>query len=42
LLSEIPYKELAHEDVQLPERSTEGAYDDEATIIGRMFVPEKY
>jgi polyphosphate kinase len=42
LLSEIPYKDLPHEDVQLPERSKKEAYDDEATLIGRTFVPETY
>jgi hypothetical protein len=42
LLSEIPYKELPHENVELPERSKKEAYDDEATLIDRTFVPDKY
>jgi polyphosphate kinase 2 len=42
LLSQIPYEKLPHETVQLPERSTKEAYDDDATLAGRRFVPEKY
>jgi hypothetical protein len=42
LLSLIPYKEAPKEKVKLPKRSNKGAYDDEATLKGRNFVPEKY
>jgi polyphosphate kinase 2 len=42
LLAQIPYEPLPQEKVQLPERSTKGAYDDDATLSGRRFVPEKY
>jgi polyphosphate kinase 2 len=42
LLSQIPYEKLPQEKVELPERSTKDAYDDEATLAGRRFVPEKY
>jgi polyphosphate kinase 2 len=42
LLSLIPYKEAPREKVKLPDRSKKGAYDDEATIKDRKFVPEKY
>jgi polyphosphate kinase 2 len=42
LLSQIPYEPLPQEAVQLPERSTKGAYDDASTLSGRRFVPEKY
>jgi hypothetical protein len=28
--------------VKLPKRSMKGAYDDEATLRGRKFIPEKY
>jgi polyphosphate kinase 2 len=42
LLSLIPYREAPREKVKLPNRSTKGAYDDEATLQGRRFVPEKY
>ena len=42
LLSQIPYEKLPQEDVQLPDRSTEDAYDDQVTLTGRRFVPAKY
>jgi polyphosphate kinase 2 len=42
LLSLIPYKRAPREKVKMPKRSTKGAYDDEATLNGRRFVPEKY
>ncbi len=42
LLSMIPYQELPHEKIKLGKRSMKGAYDDEATLAGRNFVPEKY
>ena len=42
LLSLIPYEELPREKVKLPKRSNEGKYDDQATLDGRRFVPEKY
>src|SRR5258705_2518857 len=42
LLELIPYKNVPREKVKLPPRSTKGAYDDEATLTGRKFVPEKY
>ena len=42
LLSLIPYKEVSREKVKLPERSKKGAYDDEATLKTRRFVPAKY
>jgi hypothetical protein len=42
LLSLIPYKDAPREKVKLPDRSKKGAYDDEATIRDRKFVPEKY
>jgi polyphosphate kinase 2 len=42
LLSQIPYKKLPRETVELPNRSKKGAYDDEATLKGRKLVPEKY
>jgi polyphosphate kinase 2 len=42
LLSLIPYKEAPREKVKLPDRSKKGAYDDQATIQDRRFVPEKY
>ena len=42
LLSLIPYKKVPREKVKLPNRSKKRAYDDEATLKGRRFVPEKY
>jgi polyphosphate kinase 2 len=42
LLSLIPYEKLPKKKVRLPDRSKKGAYDDQATLKGRNFVPEKY
>jgi len=38
----IPYKKVPREKVHLPERSNRGAYDDQVTLKGRRFVPDKY
>jgi len=42
LLSLIPYKRVPREKIKMPKRSKKGAYDDEATLKDRRFVPEKY
>ena len=42
LLSQIPHKKLPHDKVKLPGRSRKGAYDDDAAITRRRFVPERY
>jgi polyphosphate kinase 2 len=42
LLSLIPYREVPRPDIKLPKRSKKEAYDDEASLNGRRFVPEKY
>ena len=42
LLSLIPYEEAPREKVKLPKRSSKGEYDDQATLAGRHFVPERY
>jgi polyphosphate kinase len=42
LLKLIPYEHVAHDKVKLPKRSFKGEYDDQATLKGRTFVPEKY
>ncbi len=42
LLKLIPYEEAPKHKVKLAKRSTKGAYDDEATLANRRFVPEKY
>ncbi len=41
-LSLIPYKKVRREEVKLPKRSDKGKYDDQASLEGRRFVPEKY
>jgi polyphosphate kinase 2 len=42
ILSVIPYEKVPREKVRLPNRSKKRAYDDETTLKGRRFVPEKY
>jgi polyphosphate kinase 2 len=42
LLKLVPYKEVAREKIKLPKRSMKGAYDDQAALKGRRFVPERY
>jgi polyphosphate kinase 2 len=42
LLKMIPYKKLPREKIKLPQRSTKGAYDDQATLRHRRFIPETY
>ena len=42
LLDQIPYKAMPQEQIELPKRSKEGAYDDQATLNGRRLVPEAY
>jgi len=42
LLSLIPYKRVKREKVKLLKRKNKGSYDDQATLKGRNFVPEKY
>jgi polyphosphate kinase 2 len=42
LLSLIPYEELPSEPVELPPRDQQGAYDDEAELRARTWVPEVY
>jgi len=42
LLKLIPYKKVPREKIKLAKRSMKGAYDDEATLKGRRFVPERY
>jgi len=39
LLSRIEYEDLAGDPVELGERRTEGAYDDDASLKGRRMVP---
>ncbi len=42
LLSLIPYKTIPRDRVKMPKRSNKGAYDDEASMQGRRFIPAKY
>jgi polyphosphate kinase 2 len=42
LLSLVPYKVAPRKRVKLPKRSHKGEYDDQATLAGRRFVPERY
>ena len=42
LLSLIPYKKIKRPKVKLPDRSKKHAYDDEASIARRRFIPNRY
>jgi polyphosphate kinase 2 len=42
LLSKIPHEEAPKEKVKLPKRRMKDAYDDQASLRGRRFIPEKY
>ncbi len=42
LLSVIPYPKPEQKKVELPKRSMEDAYDDQAALKGRQFVEQKY
>src|SRR6185295_8011702 len=42
LLKQIPYKQVERPKVKLPNRSKKHAYDDEASIAKRRFVPARY
>jgi polyphosphate kinase len=42
LLSKIPYRKAPREKVKLPKRSDKGRYDDEASLHGRHFIPERF
>ena len=42
LLSMIPYRKVPREKTKLPTRKEKDNYDDQASLKGRHFVPEKY
>jgi polyphosphate kinase 2 len=42
LLSLVPYRQTPRQTVKLPKVSKKGAYDDQATLKNRRFVPERY
>ena len=41
LLSQIPYKRQPQKKVKLPKRKMKNAYDDEATMANRRWIPER-
>jgi polyphosphate kinase 2 (PPK2 family) len=41
-LSQIPYKPVKRKPIDLPKRDKDDAYDDEASIAGRRFVPQQW
>ncbi len=42
LLSQIPYKKVSRELVELPKRNMKNKYDDQAPLVNRQFIPERY
>jgi len=42
ILSLIPYEDIPREKIELPKRWKKNKYDDQASLEGRNFVPEKY
>jgi hypothetical protein len=42
ILSQVPYKRIKRQRIELPKRSMRDAYDDQASLKGRRFVPEIY
>jgi polyphosphate kinase len=42
ILEIVPYKKVTRPKVKLPKRSTRNKYDDQASLRGRNFVPEKF
>jgi polyphosphate kinase len=42
ILSLIAYKKVPREKITLPKRSKKERYDDQATLEGRRFIPEKH
>jgi polyphosphate kinase len=42
LLKLIPYEETDRDEIKLPKRETKGEYDDQASLEGRTFVPERF
>ena len=41
MLELIPYRKISRQKIKLPKR-TKGEYDDQASLRGRKFVPEKF
>jgi len=42
LLELIPYKKVRRPKIRVPKRSMKGAYDDQKSLAGRRFVPDRY
>jgi len=42
LLQLIPHKKVSRDKVKPPKRSSKNEYDDQASLAGRAFIPEKY
>jgi polyphosphate kinase 2 len=42
LLGMIPYKKAPREKIKLPKRSEKHGYDDQGSVKGRRFVPERF
>jgi polyphosphate kinase len=42
LLGSIPFKKTPKDKVTLPKRSNKGEYDDQASLKGRNFIPQRY
>jgi len=42
LLELIPFKKVSRDKIKLPKRASKGEYDDQASLKGRNFIPEKY
>jgi polyphosphate kinase len=42
ILSQIPTKRVTRPKVKLPKRTNKGKFDDQATLKGKNFVPERY
>jgi polyphosphate kinase 2 len=42
ILKLIPYKEAPRDKIKFPKRSNKRAYDDQATLESRRFVPDRY
>jgi polyphosphate kinase 2 len=41
-LGQVPYEKLPRDDIELPKRSKDDAYDDQASLQGRRLVPNHY
>ncbi len=42
LLSQFPYEHIPFEEPEIPKRKTKQEYDDQSSLAGQTFVPEKY